>query len=76
MEAQENVGYKVAEQMSDNRCAGGHRNAVNFPSISAEGKRPAETLRRSCGKLGSFAGQLTDTGIKKVRSLTKAVSPA
>ncbi len=66
-EAQENVALQVAEQMSDYLLRGAISNAVNFPSITAEEApklRPFITLAE---KLGSFAGQLTETGISKVQ---------
>src|SRR6201988_52118 len=65
-EAQENVALQVAEQMSDYLLQGAISNAVNFPSITAE---EAPKLRPFIGlaeKLGSFAGQLTESGISKV----------
>jgi D-3-phosphoglycerate dehydrogenase / 2-oxoglutarate reductase len=67
MEAQENVALQIAEQMSDYLLRGAITNAVNFPSITAEEApqlRPFITLAE---KLGSFAGQLTETGISKVQ---------
>src|SRR5262245_3839950 len=66
-EAQENVALQIAEQMSDYLLRGAITNAVNFPSITAEEAprlRPFITLAE---KLGSFAGQLTETGISKVQ---------
>jgi D-3-phosphoglycerate dehydrogenase len=66
-EAQENVALQIAEQMSDYLLRGAISNAVNFPSITAEEAprlRPFVTLAE---KLGSFAGQLTETGINKVQ---------
>ncbi len=66
-EAQENVALQVAEQMSDYLLRGAIANAVNFPSITAEEAprlRPFITLAE---KLGSFAGQLTETGLSKVQ---------
>src|SRR5437763_1239418 len=66
-EAQENVALQVAEQMSDYLLQGAISNAVNFPSITAEEApklRPFITLAE---KLGSFAGQLTETGLKEVQ---------
>ena len=65
-EAQENVALQVAEQMSEYLLRGAISNAVNFPSITAEEApklRPFITLAEN---LGSFAGQLTETGIKSV----------
>jgi D-3-phosphoglycerate dehydrogenase len=66
-EAQENVALQIAEQMADYLLRGAISNAVNFPSITAEeapGLRPFIDL---ADKLGSFAGQLTESGIKKVK---------
>jgi D-3-phosphoglycerate dehydrogenase len=67
MEAQENVALQVAEQMSDYLLRGAISNAVNFPSISAEEAPKLKPFVDLAEKLGSFAGQLTDTGIKKVQ---------
>ena len=66
-EAQENVALQVAEQMSDYLLTGAVTNALNMPSISAEEAprlRPFVTL---ADQLGSFAGQLTETGLKGIR---------
>ena len=41
-------------------------NAVNFPSITAEEAPKLKPFIALAEKLGSFAGQLTETGIKKV----------
>jgi len=67
MEAQENVALQVAEQMSDYLLRGAISNAVNFPSISAEEAPKLKPFVALAEKLGSFAGQLTDTGIKQVQ---------
>jgi D-3-phosphoglycerate dehydrogenase / 2-oxoglutarate reductase len=67
MEAQENVALQVAEQMSDYLLRGAISNAVNFPSISAEEAPKLRPFIALAEKLGSFAGQLTETGIKQVR---------
>ncbi len=67
MEAQENVALQVAEQMSDYLLRGAISNAVNFPSISAEEAPKLKPFVELAEKLGSFAGQLTETGIKKVQ---------
>ena len=67
MEAQENVALQVAEQMSDYLLRGAITNAVNFPSISAEEAPKLKPFVALAEKLGSFAGQLTETGIKKVQ---------
>src|ERR1700742_4014011 len=65
-EAQENVALQVAEQMSDYLLSGAITNAVNFPSITAEEAPKLRPFIDLAEKLGSFAGQLTDTGIAKV----------
>ena len=67
MEAQENVALQVAEQMSDYLLRGAITNAVNFPSISAEEAPKLKPYVALAEKLGSFAGQLTETGIKQVQ---------
>src|SRR5256886_1399997 len=66
-EAQENVALQVAEQMSDYLLTGAISNAVNFPSITAEEAPKLKPFIELAEKLGSFAGQLTETGIKKVQ---------
>src|SRR5581483_4521780 len=66
-EAQENVALQVAEQMSDYLLQGAISNAVNFPSITAEEAPKLKPFVALAEKLGSFAGQLTETGITKVQ---------
>ena len=66
-EAQENVALQVAEQMSDYLLTGAISNAVNFPSITAEEAPKLKPFIELAEKLGSFAGQLTETGITKVQ---------
>ena len=66
-EAQENVAIQVAEQMSDYLLSGGITNAINFPSISAEEAPKLNPFVRLAEQLGSFAGQLVETGISTVR---------
>src|SRR6202049_515769 len=66
-EAQENVALQIAEQMADYLLRGAISNAVNFPSISAEEAPRLRPFIALAEKLGSFAGQLTETGIKTVR---------
>jgi D-3-phosphoglycerate dehydrogenase len=65
-EAQENVALQIAEQMSDYLLNGAISNAVNFPSITAEEAPKLRPYVELAEKLGSFAGQLTETGINKV----------
>ena len=65
-EAQENVAVQIAEQMADFLLTGAVANAVNMPSLTAEEAnriRPYITLAE---QLGSFAGQLTESGITAV----------
>src|SRR5436309_6612257 len=66
-EAQENVALQVAEQMSDYLLTGAISNAVNFPSITAEEAPKLRPFIALAEKLGSFAGQLTETGILKAQ---------
>jgi D-3-phosphoglycerate dehydrogenase / 2-oxoglutarate reductase len=66
-EAQENVALQIAEQMSDYLLRGAITNAINFPSISAEEAPRLKPFIALAEKLGSFAGQLTETGIAKVQ---------
>ncbi len=66
-EAQENVALQVAEQMSEYLLRGAIANAVNFPSISAEEAPKLKPFVALAEKLGSFAGQLTETGVKRVQ---------
>ena len=66
-EAQENVALQVAEQMSDYLLKGAITNAVNFPSITAEEAPKLRPFIALAEKLGSFAGQLTETGLERVR---------
>jgi len=66
-EAQENVALQIAEQMSDYLLRGAITNAINFPSISAEEAPRLKPFIALAEKLGSSAGQLTETGISKVQ---------
>ena len=66
-EAQENVALQIAQQMSDYLVRGAISNAVNFPSISAEEAPKLKPFIALAENLGSFAGQLTETGIQRVQ---------
>jgi D-3-phosphoglycerate dehydrogenase len=66
-EAQENVALQIAEQMSDYLLRGAISNAVNFPSITAEEAPRLRPFIELAEKLGSFTGQLTESGINKVQ---------
>lgn len=65
-EAQENVAVQVAEQMADYLLTGAITNALNMPSLSAEDSVHLKPYMLLAEQLGSFAGQLTRTGLKDV----------
>jgi len=65
-EAQENVAVQVAEQMSDYLLTGAVVNALNMPSVSAEDAPRLKPYMTLAEQLGSFAGQLTETGIQSI----------
>ena len=65
-EAQENVARQVAEQMSDYLTVGAVTNALNMPSVSAEEAPLLRPYMKLAEQLGSFAGQLTRSGLKAV----------
>lgn len=66
-EAQVNVAIQVAEQMSDFLLTGAVVNAINMPSVSAEDAPKLQPYMKLAEQLGSFAGQVTETAIKKVQ---------
>jgi len=66
-EAQENVAIQIAEQMADYLTTGAVSNALNMPSITAEEAPRLTPWVKLADQLGSFAGQLTETGLKGVR---------
>jgi len=66
-EAQENVAVQVAEQMADYLLTGAISNAINFPSITAEEAPRLKPFVKLAEQLGSFAGQLTRSGLTEVR---------
>jgi len=65
-EAQENVALQIAEQMSDFLLTGAVSNALNMPSVSAEDAPKLRPYMQLAELLGSFAGQVTQSGIKAV----------
>lgn len=65
-EAQENVAIQVAEQMSDFLLTGAVTNALNMPSVSAEDAPRLKPYMKLAEQLGSFAGQVTETGIRRL----------
>ncbi len=66
-EAQEKVALQVAEQMSDYLLTGAITNALNMPSLTAEEAKRLGPYMALAEQLGSFAGQLTETGIKGLK---------
>ncbi|MEO1136324.1 MAG: phosphoglycerate dehydrogenase [Pseudomonadota bacterium] len=65
-EAQENVAIQIAEQMADYLMRGAVSNALNSPSVTAEEAPRLKPFIALAEKLGLFAGQLTQTGLKKI----------
>ncbi len=66
-EAQENVAVQVAEQMADFLLTGAVTNALNMPSVSAEEAPKVRPYMVLAEQLGSFAGQLTQSGLRSVQ---------
>ena len=65
-EAQEKVALQIAGQMSDYLLTGAITDAINMPAVSAEEAECLSPYMRLAELLGSFAGQLTRTGLKGV----------
>ncbi|MBB4265598.1 phosphoglycerate dehydrogenase [Roseospira visakhapatnamensis] len=65
-EAQENVALQVAEQISDFLLTGAVTNALNTAAVSAEDAPRLRPYMKLCAQLGSFAGQITESGLKSV----------
>ena len=65
-EAQENVALQVAEQISDYLTSGAIVNALNMPSVTAEEAPRLRPYMKLAEQLGSFAGQLTESGLGAV----------
>jgi D-3-phosphoglycerate dehydrogenase len=65
-EAQEKVAVQIAEQMSAYLTKGSISNALNMPSLTAEEAQRLGPYMKLAELLGSFAGQLTQTGLRKV----------
>jgi D-3-phosphoglycerate dehydrogenase len=66
-EAQENVAVQVAEQMADFLLTGAVSNAINMPSVTAEEAPRLKPYMKLAEQLGSFAGQISETGPTSVR---------
>jgi D-3-phosphoglycerate dehydrogenase len=60
------VALQIAEQMADFLLTGAVSNAVNMPSLTAEEAARLKPYMVLAEQLGSFAGQLTETGIRAV----------
>jgi D-3-phosphoglycerate dehydrogenase len=65
-EAQDNAAIQIAEQMSAFFNNGSIINSINMTSISGQEKKSLEPYLDLCNKLGSFAGQLTETAVKAI----------
>src|SRR6202000_231254 len=65
-EAQENVALQVAEQISDYLLTGAVTNALNSPSVSADDAPKLKPYVALAEKLGAFAGQMIDAGLKSI----------
>jgi len=66
-EAQVNVAIQVAEQISDFLLDGAVANAINMPSISSDEAAKLKPYVKLAQNLGLFAGQLTETGLKRIK---------
>ena len=65
-EAQENVAIQIAEQMADYLTRGAVSNALNMASVTAEEAPRLKPFVALAEKLGAFAGQLTESALKKI----------
>jgi D-3-phosphoglycerate dehydrogenase len=65
-EAQENVALQVAEQMADYLLTGAVSNALNSPSVSADEAPKLKPFIALAEKLGAFAGQMVDSGLRSI----------
>jgi D-3-phosphoglycerate dehydrogenase len=65
-EAQENVAIAIAEQVADYLKTGTIKNAVNFPSVSADVLPQIEPYINLAERLGSFISQKFEGGISEV----------
>ncbi len=65
-EAQEKVAVQVAEQMADYLVSGAVTNALNMPSVTAEEAPRLRPYMKLAEQLGSFAGQVTESGLDAV----------
>ena len=66
-EAQEEVGYLIAQQVRDFLTEGALRNAVNLPALSAEQSRRLRPYLALAERLGSFLAQVATDRVSRVR---------
>ncbi|MBF0386822.1 MAG: phosphoglycerate dehydrogenase [Candidatus Omnitrophica bacterium] len=66
-EAQVNVAIEIAYTVRDALLGKGIRNAANFPSLDEESYKALEPYIDLGDKLGKFAGQLQEGGIKAIK---------
>lgn len=66
-EAQVNVAIEIAYTVRDALLGKGIRNAANFPSLDEESYKTLEPYIDLGDKLGKFAGQLLEGGIKAIK---------
>ena len=60
------MALQVAEQISDYLLTGAVINALNSPSVSAEDAPKLKPYVALAEKLGAFAGQMIDAGLKSI----------
>lgn len=65
-EAQENVGFEIAEGIVDFLKSGEVRNAINAPSVDPETLRVLRPYLQLASKLGSMIQQLTPDEVRKI----------
>ncbi len=65
-EAQDNVAVAIAEQVVDYLKSGTIRNAVNFPSVSADILPQLEPYINLAERLGSFLSQSFEGGVNEI----------
>ncbi len=66
-EAQKNVAIAIAEQIVDYLSKGEIRNAVNFPSVTAELLAQIQPFLALAEKIGKFEAQIVSGGIEEVQ---------
>ncbi|MCL6567179.1 MAG: phosphoglycerate dehydrogenase [Acidobacteriia bacterium] len=74
-EAQEEVGYRIAQQVHDYLAEGSIRNAVNLPALSPEQYRRLRPYLDLADRLGRFVAQAFPGRLARIR-ITCAGEPA